>query len=296
MAKYFYDCEFIEGKQKRRFLGQEIPSWFDSKPTIDLISIGIVCEDNRTYYAISKDFNLEEAWNRYDIKVEKVYGDMRNIYPEGRKYKEYWIRENVLKPIFIELHLKDLNISNKAVHILKEQINKLFTYKNFKKLIKKYGKSNKQIAFEVLNFVHGYSDIGDWIGSLDEYYNMMFKSTPKEPITLFGYYSAYDHVALCWLFGKMIDLPKGFPMYTIDLKQELDSKINLMKKYKVTSTLNLEPIDFLSGKNITFEEAEKMDWDKWIKENSNYPKQINNHHALNDARWNLELYKFLKSL
>lgn len=38
---------------------------------------------------------------------------------------------------------------------------------------------------------------------------------------LWAYYSAYDHVALCQLFGKMIDLPHGIPMYTHDLKCEL---------------------------------------------------------------------------
>lgn len=40
--------------------------------------------------------------------------------------------------------------------------------------------------------------------------------------TFWGYYSAYDWVAFCWLFGKMIDLPKGFPMYCRDIKQLMD--------------------------------------------------------------------------
>lgn len=34
-----------------------------------------------------------------------------------------------------------------------------------------------------------------------------------------NWYGAYDHVALCQLFGRMIDLPKGFPMYSNDIKQ-----------------------------------------------------------------------------
>lgn len=38
-----------------------------------------------------------------------------------------------------------------------------------------------------------------------------------------GYYSAYDHVALCQLFGTMMNLPKGWPMYTRDIKQLCDS-------------------------------------------------------------------------
>ncbi len=40
---------------------------------------------------------------------------------------------------------------------------------------------------------------------------------------LWGYYSAYDHVAFCQLFGTMMDLPKGYPMYTRDIKQWCDS-------------------------------------------------------------------------
>ena len=39
---------------------------------------------------------------------------------------------------------------------------------------------------------------------------------------LCGYYSAYDHVAFCQLFGTMMDLPTGFPMYTRDLTQWCD--------------------------------------------------------------------------
>ena len=38
-----------------------------------------------------------------------------------------------------------------------------------------------------------------------------------------GYYSAYDHVALCQLFGTMMNLPKDWPMYTRDIKQWCDA-------------------------------------------------------------------------
>lgn len=37
-----------------------------------------------------------------------------------------------------------------------------------------------------------------------------------------GYYADYDWVALCWLFGTMMDLPNGFPMYCRDIKQWAD--------------------------------------------------------------------------
>jgi hypothetical protein len=39
---------------------------------------------------------------------------------------------------------------------------------------------------------------------------------------LWAWYAAYDHVALCQLWGRMIDLPKGIPMWTNDLKQECE--------------------------------------------------------------------------
>jgi hypothetical protein len=38
---------------------------------------------------------------------------------------------------------------------------------------------------------------------------------------LWAWYGAYDHVMLAQLFGPMIHLPKGFPMWTNDLQQEI---------------------------------------------------------------------------
>lgn len=35
----------------------------------------------------------------------------------------------------------------------------------------------------------------------------------------YGYYADYDWVVFCQLFGRMIDLPKGFPMFCRDIKQ-----------------------------------------------------------------------------
>ena len=145
---YFLDTEFLEGTQKT-FLGI-------SKPTIDLISIGLVCENGNKYYAISKDFNLKEAWNRYDLKPDINNGGMK---------KEYWIRENVLKLIFIEFSINNLTKDYKGVKsttaygiYLHEEVEKLlkqdFTYKNFKKLINKYGKTNKQIGTEIKDFIY----------------------------------------------------------------------------------------------------------------------------------------------
>lgn len=45
-----------------------------------------------------------------------------------------------------------------------------------------------------------------------------------ETAELWGWYSSYDHVVLCQLYGRMIDLPKGFPMFTRDLRQLTESR------------------------------------------------------------------------
>lgn len=39
-----------------------------------------------------------------------------------------------------------------------------------------------------------------------------------------GYYCDYDWVALCWLYGTMMDLPKGWPYLCRDLRQALDER------------------------------------------------------------------------
>ncbi len=52
ICRYFYDTEFIE-----------------DGTTIDLISIGVVCEDGREYYAISTEFDPDRAgvWVRRNV-------------------------------------------------------------------------------------------------------------------------------------------------------------------------------------------------------------------------------------
>ncbi|MFB8760935.1 3'-5' exoribonuclease domain-containing protein [Nocardiopsis alba] len=41
---------------------------------------------------------------------------------------------------------------------------------------------------------------------------------------LWADYGAYDHVALCGLYGAMVDLPRGIPMFTRELRQEAASR------------------------------------------------------------------------
>lgn len=55
---------------------------------------------------------------------------------------------------------------------------------------------------------------------------LKFVGEDKSP-EFWAYYADYDWVVFCWLFGAMIDLPKGWPMYCRDLKQEAD-RLNVM--------------------------------------------------------------------
>ena len=290
MSKYFMDFEFLEGDIPVKIFGLNIPKWL-IKPnnTIQPISIGLVSSDDREYYAISKDFNLYEAWNRLEMKYDNPLPPIKNRQMGYCGYlaeeaifraipkKVYWIRENVLKPIYTDLLIKDyskkLFISEgtseyrRLEEMFYDSKTYTFTLNNFKRLLFKYGKSNKQIADEIKMFI-GTKE------TVENYEEVKHLLNPQ----FYGYYSAYDHVALCWLFGKMIDLPKGFPMYTIDLKQMLDEKV---ENYS----------DHFSNGNESFET--KL---IWIKNKDNYPKQTNEHNALNNAKFNFNLYKFLKSL
>ena len=145
--KYFLDTEFIE------------------KPnTIELISIGIKCEDGRKYYAISSEYDYSKASD--------------------------WVKNNIILDIFEE--------SKKSLNITYEEM--LPSLTNIHKFV---GKKISEIKGEILEFV-GYPNYE--------------KGKPE----FWGYYSDYDWVVFCWIFGAMIDLPEGFPMYCKDLKQLAD--------------------------------------------------------------------------
>lgn len=189
--KFWLDTEFIE----------------DGK-TIDLISIGIVCEDGREYYALNIDCELSKASD--------------------------WVKENVIA----KLPPKYCDLSDPSISPRLKSESQLW-------------KSKKQIAGEVVEFMGGVG-LGDplphvgwnklkhklfdrspeWIYSIVEniplfrprtYFKTWYKlkdNTPKPEI--WAYYADYDWVVFCQLFGTMMDLPKGFPMYCRDIKQECD--------------------------------------------------------------------------
>lgn len=73
---------------------------------------------------------------------------------------------------------------------------------------------------------------------------------------IWAYFADYDWVVLCQLFGTMMELPKGWPMYCRDIKQWCD----LLGNPKLPE----------QGKG--------------------------EHHALADARWNRTAWEFLAEL
>jgi hypothetical protein len=213
MAKFFIDFEFIEGFHK--------PLFGKKRHFIDMISVGILCEDGREYYAISTDFNPKDA--------------------------DEWVKKNVIAKL--PARRVDFYDSPRA-----RQEALLW-------------KSNKRIISDLLSFFGcGYED-GNWHA--------------PEGIEVYGYYADYDWVLLSSLFGRMIDLPTGFPMYCIDLKQSVDEANRYWHQRDSNAMASM---------------TEKEHLEKKFKNFKGYPHQTNEHHALADAKWNYELYKFLQTL
>lgn len=152
--RYFLDTEFIEDGR-----------------TIDLVSLALVAEDGREYYAVSREFDASKA--------------------------SAWAWANVLA------------LLPPAGHALY--------------------RSRDEIREEILRFVGG------------------------ERPEFWGYYADYDWVALCQIFGRMVDLPRGWPKYCRDLKQWRDA---------------------LGSPRLPRQESAQ-------------------HDALCDARWNRRVWQFL---
>lgn len=273
--KYFIDTEFIEDFTQ--------PFLSKSRHYIDLISIGLVAEDGREYYAISNEFDIDHVWNKHEVKQNEF------DFTGRQTYKEYWLRDNVLMPIFYEMAMKEWG-TKEGLSLASFKADQVWSSDVwwFKWLLrKKYGKSNKLIAQEIEKFVFRKGE-GDSLKGRNGYPISFqeWKETYGSP-EFYGYYSAYDHVLLCSLFGRMIDLPKGFPMYTIDLKQILEEKNAVLKKGGVEHRSLFT--------NITVDFATQHNYVRY-QNHIDYPKQTNEHNALADARWNRDLYNFLQSL
>lgn len=207
--KFFLDFEFIEGF-KKPFFGKK-------RHFIDLISVGIVCEDGRTYYAISTEFNPKDA--------------------------DKWVKENVLSKL-PKRYPGQHDSPNEKGESLR-------------------WKPNSKIAEEIKDFIYSTEGI---------------KGVAAPIIEFYGYYSDYDWVLFCSLFGRMIDLPDSFPYYCKDLKQTLDEKAKAWAEKQ--NWLKLLHFD------------EQLDAFKY-GEGRNYPVLTGEHNALSDAKWNKALYDWL---
>lgn len=155
MTRYWYDTEFLE----------------DGK-TIELISIGIVADDGREYYAVASDAPWED--------VKRHPWLMQHVAPSlpGGSY--------IGTPMGVPTDQPDKAKPGQEWFWTLDQTAACV-------------KPKFVIANEVRDFL---------------------LSGASEP-ELWAWYSAYDHVALCQLWGRMIDLPKGIPMWTNDLRQEV---------------------------------------------------------------------------
>ena len=202
------------------------------------------------------------------ISIGIVSETGKELYLVSNEYNykdaDDWVKENVILPLYISM-----------VH--GDQRNRL-TVENFHKVL---GISNKEIAEQVAIFCDCFKD-------------QLFWRTNRQP-EFYAYYADYDWVVFCSLFGRMIDSPKGFPMYCKDLKQMLDE--SLMMQYPVNDTNVTLLKSSLDAKNIVEIRALKTLDEKlgWIKKYCNeYPKQENEHTALDDAKWNLKLFEFVQ--
>jgi hypothetical protein len=130
--RYFYDCEFIEDGR-----------------VIDLVSIGMVDEYGREFYAVSTEFDAGRAvrWVRRHV-LDKLPSPADPAWrPRERIRDDLW--EFMIEPV---------------------------------------------------------------------------RDRPDEPLELWGWYAAYDHVTLAQLWGAMPVLPREIPRFTKDLRQLWDDK------------------------------------------------------------------------
>jgi 3'-5' exoribonuclease Rv2179c-like domain len=121
-VRFFYDTEFIE-----------------DGVTIDLVSIGVVGEDGREFYAVSTEFDPGKAGS--------------------------WVRANVLPKLPPPADAA--------------------------------WRTRARMRDDLLAFLTG---------------------APGE-VELWAWIAAYDHVALCQLWGQMVALPRALPRFTRELRQ-----------------------------------------------------------------------------
>jgi len=199
MTVYCYDTEFLEDGN-----------------TIELISIGIVCEDGREYYAVNADMP-ELLITQHDWLRENVWPHLPLLKTHVETFGGQVIREN----------LRTSRLDRSDIHV----------------------KPKSLIAEEVRRFFRTPIELGGIQLICDD-------GGPE----LWAYYGAYDHVALAQLWGPMVDLPAGIPMFTHDIMQELSRR-------------GLAGVDLATV----------------------VPRVSHKHHALADAQWNMQVLNALRA-
>ncbi len=141
------------------------------------------------------------------ISIGIVAEDGRELYAQSVEFNPYnassWVKENIFPYLtlcpYIDTHGDSSIYAQLNEHDLGQYVHEMERHE-----IKKNAcswRTREQIKAEILAFM-----------DIEKY------GRPE----LWGYYSAYDHVAFCQLFGTMMDLPEGYPMLTYDLRQWLD--------------------------------------------------------------------------
>lgn len=156
--------------------------FIDDGHIIELISIGIVAGDGREYYAVNQDVSQDRILQSTWLRD--------NVWPSLptralTQHEELILgarqfRPPAQAPLATDLYYRLGAIDTEAPEV----------------------KHKTVIADEVRDFI--LQPAGNEI---------------RADVELWADYAAYDHVALAQLFGPMIALPHGIPMFTNDLQQ-----------------------------------------------------------------------------
>jgi hypothetical protein len=152
VTEIYYDTEFLEDGS-----------------TIELISIGLVDETGREYYAVCSEI---DDWTA---------GGSDALHKRISSHE--WLMANVVP--HLPLQEPPTRFQNRWLWSLDKSSTLV--------------KPRWVIANEVREFILAVPNPALW-----------------------AWYGAYDHVVLCQLWGSMISLPVGIPMWTHDLKQEAE--------------------------------------------------------------------------
>lgn len=153
MKRFFYDTEFIEDGR-----------------TIDLISIGIVDNDGREFYAVAEEIGEDPLYGR----ICNHGWLMNNVVPFLPLDPAKKMRPPGLGPFSPYFHLDDTG-------------NMIMPRRMIRNAVRDF------LAPE--------------------------ESDGPPQIELWASFGAYDHVVLAQLFGPMIKLPPGVPMFTHEFQQ-----------------------------------------------------------------------------